>query len=553
MSDPRRTLLKVSRALEEREREALRIYTPQPNQEAVFRSDARRLLIRGGNRSGKTLSAAVHEADAMMGLARCGAEPKDPTGLRVLLVSLDFTLLAENIYRKLFEPGAFYYCPECMGVRHVCKCEGDWDERKREAPPLIPPRMVKETAWLDKRRGVPVKCWLRNGVVIDFRSTDQGRAKFQGIPWDRVWCDEEATNDDDIMNEIERGLIDRKGVMKISATPLAASLTMVNWSERAAQEKADNELREGDGEAMHVPYYEEVQLFTDDNLALDPLEIERFFENMGEEEEGVRRRGEFLVQQGLVYGREFDKNVHLCDTFKVPQDWTVYEIMDPGHANAFATLYWAVDPEGDHWIFDELYLRREDIPDVVRKQKALLDGGSPAIEGQHKAQRCLIDPAADQTGPGMSGKSVRSQIHEEKQRQNHASWDGGHKTYKAHNEVQAGIFAVKALLKPRAATGKPRLHVMRHLSHLMREMRRYRWPRPQPGLDLVEKKGPLKKDDHLCDCLRYGALANLQHVPPEMRPGWGANPHIRKKIEEFHKKRRDDRIKRRMNAYGVSR
>jgi hypothetical protein len=560
LADARRALVRVTAALEQRRKESLRLFTPQPHQEAIFRSTARRLLIRGGNRSGKTLCGAVRIADWITGNKRFGIV-RNPEHLKVLCVSLDFSLMSENIYRKLFEPGAFELCKECSHVRHMCSCEGDWVERAVPADPLIPSRFLDKRkardgfAWLDKARGIPAKAWLRTGAQLDFKSTDQGRAKFQGIPWDVYWCDEEATNDEEIMNEIERGMIDRQGFGQITATPLAASLTMVNWSERAGEQKAEKELAIQSKEDVPQPFYEEIQLYTDDNLALERSAIERFYEGMSEEEEGVRRRGEFLVQQGLVYGREFDKKLHVVDTFPVPLEWTVYEIQDPGHAVAFATLYWAVSPEGDHYLFDELYLRRKDISDVVRRQKRLLSGASAALDYYRVPQRSLVDPAAAQVGAGMKGQSVLIQLHKEREKQNHWCYEGRHKCYKAHNEVQAGIFAVKALLKPREEgkeKGKPRLYVMRHLHHLLREARRYRWPRPQPGQDLVEKRGPIKKDDHLMDCLRYGALAKLQFVPPEMRPNWGANRKLRKTIARFQKERRQKRTKKRRQATSLS-
>lgn len=496
-------------------------------------------MIRGGNRSGKTLCGAARVARMATGHGHY-----NPDGLRILCVSLDFSLMSENVYRKLFEPGAFMVCKQCFCSRHLCHCDdSDWAERSVPADPLIPPRLVKKFAWLDKSRGIPAKAWLKTGAVFDFRSTDQGRAKFQGIAWDFFWADEEATNDEEIMSEIQRGLVDRRGGGQITATPLAASLTMVNWSEHAAEEAA---------EKSEAPEFEEVQLYTDDNLTLDQDAIEKFFADMSEEEEGVRRRGEFLVQQGLVYGREFDKKVHIIDTFRIPEEWTVYEVQDPGHAVAFATLYWAISPDGTHYLFDELYLRRKDIPDVVRLQKRLLGGHSRALHTYRRPQRSIVDPAARQVAAGMKGQSVLDQIHRERQKQNHVSWEGGHRCFKAHNEVQAGIFAVKALLKSDKETNQPRLFVMRHLTHLLREIARYRWPRPQPGVDLVEKKGPIKKDDHLMDCLRYGALARFRYVPPEERPGWGANPRLKRSIARFLRDKRRKKEKEARAAYSLS-
>lgn len=564
--DPR---LKKEAVLElaRRYRESLPLFQPQPQQLPIFKSKARRLLIRGGNRSGKTLCGAVRVASWVTGQKFRYWHHRKPN-IKVLCVSLDFTLMSENIYRKLFEPGAFQVCKKCNRVRHLCdstrggdgRCDVDgstWNDRAREAEPLIPSRFLDDSkarggiAWLDKSRGVPAKAWLTTGAVFDFKSTDQGRAKFQGPLWDLFWADEEATNDEEIMNEIERGLVDREGHGQISATPLAASLTLVRWSENAGKEAAERVLLEDEGEKPKSVYYEEVQLFSDDNLALAPGALDKFFEDMSEDEIAVRRRGEFLVYQGLVYGSEYDEKVHTIEPFVIPEEWTIYEIQDPGHANAFAVLYWAVDPTGRNYLFDELYLKRQDIQAVVKAQKALLAGGSRCLPTPRRLQRSYIDPAAKQTGIGMSkGKTILQLIHEERRKQDHSAYEGGWGCYLANNEVQAGIFAVKALLRPRT-NGEPRLFVMSHLIHFHRERKRYRWPRPPSDKDLVERQGPIKKHDHLMDDWRYGAMARLEYVPPEERPHWGVNPKLREGFEEFLRYKRKSRKSKRADRMAL--
>ena len=99
-----------------------------------------------------------------------------------------------------------------------------------------------------------------------------------------------AGSDEDVVHEIERGLLENSGRLWWTATPLAAGVKLLEYSENAQAE----ELEEN-------PYHEEVILRTDDNITLPKEATEKFFEGMSEEEESVRREGAFLIQSGLVY------------------------------------------------------------------------------------------------------------------------------------------------------------------------------------------------------------------------------------------------------------
>ena len=537
MAQARELLLRGLRELEHRRLEGWRVYTPQPHQEIALTSRARRLLIFGGNQSGKTLNAAVRASDILLG-HRGWVQPRS-----FLCVSLDLTLMSSNIYEKLFEPGAFDICKTCHRVRHVCEDAGlcdadgsDFGARAIPAEPLIPHRLLDcrrakdGFAWYDRARNQPALCWIKsaNGapLTVTFRSTDQGRSKFQGPQWDYVWADEEASNDTSVMFEIERGLIKRKGGFHISATPLAASITIFRWHEKATEEAAERLDATDRGQALPGhPYYEEVRLPTRSNRALDEEEIDRFSEEMSEDEKAVRLEGEFVILQGLVYGREFKKE-HFCEPFSLPEDWTIYTVEDPGTANAYAVLFWAVDPDGEHWLFDEIYMAHSTVPDLVKAKKEVL-----SIRGRwtgnyaRRPQRMYADPAVNQPHQGkQKASTLKHLLIAEHKRQGLHAWEGGAGVYSAKNEVRTGIFTAKALFEARDEHGEPVIHVFSTLRYFHREIGLYRWPPPDERRDPVEKRGPIKKDDHLMDCLRYGAMARFSYVAPDSRPGASVPP-----------------------------
>jgi hypothetical protein len=542
-TEKQRTLIRAARHLQSLRVEALRVYRPLPDQAPIHSSRAKRLVIRGGNRSGKTLNGAV----------RCALKVKEPPKAgekgRGLIVSLDNSLLAKNCYAKLFEEGAFRVCSSCGKTQLDCDC-GPTDatsfrKRSKPAPALIPDRLVDRFVWLEKGRKILDFVVLRTGWIIEFRSVESTRKKFQGEDWDWAWIDEEGGSDEGIMVEIERGLLENEGELWWTATPLAAGVKLFEYSENAREEE---EIRADLGHVDKDPYYEEVILDSDDNPTLPAEALEKFYEGMSEDEERVRRKGEFLIQQGLVYG-EWDKRVHLVDTYAIPADWTVYDFADPGCANAFATLFIAIKPDGDWVLFDEGYERQTDIPDIVKGWKAKLSGDSPGLGGVlHWSQRTGIDPASKQVHAGMKLNHVKSQLEQERRTQNLRSFEGDHGVYIAPNSRLGGILAVKSLLKVRTGlkgkqevkNGTPQLTVMRHLIHWQREIRRYRWPRRKDDRDIVEAQGPTKKDDHLMDLIRYAALSNLSYVPPENRPSWGkpGRSPILNKIKKRRARRR---------------
>ena len=174
-SEKQRTLIRAARHLDTLRKEALRIYRPLPDQAPIHTSKAKRIVIRGGNRSGKTLNGAVKVA------RKVATKPEPGEKGKGLIVSLDNALLAKNCYTKLFEEGAFRVCKTCALTQLDCDC-GPTDAtsfriRSKPAPPLIPERLVERFAWLERGRHILDFVVLRTGWTIEFRSVESTRKK----------------------------------------------------------------------------------------------------------------------------------------------------------------------------------------------------------------------------------------------------------------------------------------------------------------------------------------------------------------------------------------
>ena len=83
------------------------------------------------------------------------------------------------------------------------------------------------------------------------------------------------------------------------------------------------------------------------------------------------------------------------------------------------------------------------------------------------------------------------------------------------NRVLTGIERVKALLTSVDAEKTPMLRVFANCVEIQRERKFYSWQ--EVGADESKEK-PVKVDDHLLDCLRYLAAAQLKYVQHRSEP-----------------------------------
>jgi phage terminase large subunit-like protein len=112
---------------------------------------------------------------------------------------------------------------------------------------------------------------------VQFKSSDAGRAKFQGEAVDGIWFDEEPLKID-IWTECMRALIDRGGNWWMTATPILGSAWL-----KALSEKPDVFVTTG---AMW------------DNPYLPLDEVKREAADLSEDERLVRIEGQYIVFGG---------------------------------------------------------------------------------------------------------------------------------------------------------------------------------------------------------------------------------------------------------------
>jgi hypothetical protein len=253
-------------------------------------------------------------------------------------------------------------------------------------------------------------------------------------------------------------LMDRRGFFAGSMTPL----TPQPWLEE---------------KVMYLPETDEVFYANlNDNRKsrggyIDDKEIDLMIAQWPVEVQETRIKGHFAAFLGAVY-KTFNRQVHVCDPFKIPDDWTKYRVIDWGFNNPFCCLWMARDKDKRWFVYNEHYEAQQTLARHAQEIKR--------ISGKERYRCTWADHDAQER-------------YEFKQL--------GIPTSPAKKDVHLGIEAVQAALKVQG-NGKPRVQIFKDCKHTIKEMGGYKWAE---GSEIKDAKDePLQLNDHTCDCIRYG-------------------------------------------------
>lgn len=257
------------------EQERLRYYQ-RPlvhfKQRSVNRCNKRFRGVLGGNRAGKTVVGSVE--------------------------TVLFTLgrLAEPYVQDWHDEDKEWWY-ERFGSMNVTQREQvwvatvNWDVHRDVTQDVLiqwlPQKEIVDIAW--RRKGV-IDYIVTTGRRIVFKSYETGADGFQGASLPFVWLDEEPPFE--IWNECEKRVMDRKGSILLTFTPLHG----ITWSHGRIYL---NDLNDPETWATNISW--------DDNPYLDPQEKQRLLSQMTPEEIEARVHGRYLVLGGMV----FDTNILL--------------------------------------------------------------------------------------------------------------------------------------------------------------------------------------------------------------------------------------------------
>lgn len=450
-------------------------FKPLPKQEDFLCSKAKIAVYSGGNRAGKTYIGsrkAALLANGILGLVYPNSGfPAEGKPTKGLVSGLDYRLVTKVLRPKM---------QEALG-----RSIHSWSEKNQMYT-------------------------LKNGSTIWFMSEESGEQKYQAMDFDWAWKDEFGdAKAEGIVNEILRGLVDRNGILFVTATPtLGASWAGPLWYEpwRDATGDTDGQIHlcqtKGHCSANGVTFF---FVNMEDNAYLSRGAVEDWVaRQVTEEQKAVRLRGRFVTLEGLVYPM-FEPSVggrHVIPATPIPATWTKWRGMDFGLAAPSTCLWAALEPGTDKTaprlhIYRETYDTRQG--KTVQMTCALIKDAS----GEEQYVQTLLDPSCWNRDPAPDAVGGFFVVADEYAR-------NGVFAERANNEVES---SVERLWRYFGAAGTNTQIVIHDCCPmLIRELRRQKWKKGLTGLTQASGWGMGDKidktdSDHAIDALRYIIMA----------------------------------------------
>lgn len=519
-ADAAQDLIDIGRKLADRKREGLKLYEPLPVQEEFHRSATRIRLLRGSNRGGKTMPAAVEVARCVTNADPHGKFPAEPSV--VFVVGKDYDHIGQVIYKKLFRPGAYRIIRDRdTGLWRAFR---PWDaedaarrKASRPAPPLIPKRLIESIAWKEKKKHIPSSVTLRNGWQIRFFSGIASPPQGEAVAL--VWMDEEIANELWFAEMAVR--VGEEGDLFLvwSATPQVGTLQFYDLC-RKAQETA------------HLPAaertVEEFFISLADNPHISERTKAQMEADLSEEQKRVRIKGDFSVGGQKIFA-EFSLAVHGVAAFDIPDGWTNYMVVDPGH-QVCAALFGSAPPPGFAKEFPRLGLEGCELVLWDELYIPACNAGlfAEAVERKYHGrswQAFVIDTHGSRVHEAGSGLTIYQQYSDALKARGIRSEATGHGFAWGCDDPKAGIEATRRFLAIQPGPWKPKLRVMADADaqgRLTKRLRNFQW---EVERYLYKKRGDLVTDEpdeqgrrtHLMACLRYLVMYGPKWVPPVRR------------------------------------
>jgi len=453
--------------------------------------------------SGKTLSTMVESARAATGQDPYAKYPS--TDGILVVVGKDWKHIGLVAYPMLFRAGAFKIIRDAATNQwraYNPETDAGRASETKPSPPLIPPRLVKHISWVLKSAGYCNSVELHNGWKVLFFSSEGDPP--QGFQADRVHIDEDVSNENWVP-ELQARLADRKGKFCWSAMPHSKNDALLGLSERADQ---------AEQAGVENPIIRKFVLRFLDNPHIDSEEKAKNVERwsaLGDDVLRMRAEGEFITDSILVYPT-FHMSIHgfdrsaLPNGATVPDDWTRYAAVDPGHQVA-SVIFGAVPPDNSMLlIYDELYLRGCNAVMFGEKFRQ-------AIEGQPQFHSFIIDMHGGRIRDIGSGRQVVEQYVIEMRKNGIRSATTGSAFMAGCDDVLARTAAVRTLMHIRPC-GTPKLRVLRGACpNLEREIKRYRKKTTfVNGLSVVTDQPNTRGEVHAVQSLEYLVASEPKYV-----------------------------------------
>jgi len=471
--------LEALKELANRKCDTLDIFRPLPNQEPFFLSRGTQTLLRGGNRSGKSVCVASKFAAIARDKPITFSDGRKITmrrkyqkgkRLTMWVIGYDARHIGETIHRLLFQPNLFKVIRDIETGDWVTYNENIEDHASRSdecvaAPPLIPESWIVPGSWDWENLGNKEfnKVEIANpqtgkelAVIYAYSSKGDPKA---GDPVDHIWIDE-AIRYPKHYGEWKARILDRKGRIDWSSWP-----AMGNSALRELTKQAKKCREDGTNGAA------EIVIRTDDNKFFTEKQFKEWASGFSQAEYIARVSGKYQTD-GLRMYPLFSKEVHSAivdgpsedalskairaNNMEPPSDWTRELVLDPGTAHP-AVLFCAVPPSqfGEYYVvYDEICVPRLDAKQLATRIKQKI--------GDNVFNRFIIDGHAARTTPMGFGVRVGTNYSQEFEKAGiFCTQTGSQFTYGSDN-VAGRIQIVQEWMHIQSKTGLPKLRIVTH-------------------------------------------------------------------------------------------
>lgn len=519
----------AAKELASRESESLRLFRPLDIQANILQSAARETLVRGGNRSGKSLSSAVRFASIATNIPitlrdgtqfHCRAPHQMGRELTMWCIGYGETHIGQTLYRLLFQKGAFKIIKDLRTNKWRAFDPTDpadlaRDNECRPSNPLIPGRYIDPKGWSWKNKGSRLfeKCVIvdpttKEKLATIYAFTSSGEVK-AGDPVDEIWIDEMIQYPSHYA-EWQARLIDRAGRLWWSSWPDITNSALLDLTKRAIACKGEEKR----------PVNEFV-LRMSDNPHLPKEAKDLAAKGWTATERRARDAGEYVTDALKMYPR-FDDQVHCAwydDPAKddalgkilrerggePPDDWAREIILDPGTTHPAVLFVAIASPQyGDYVVpYDEIY-----IPNMDANQLAAAVAKRAA---GHQFHRFTIDNRASRQTPMGFGKTILQNYADAFRKVGLVSATTGSSFLPGSDNVSGRIGELQDWMVVRT-TGYPKLRIVtKFCRSLCEQLRDYL----KDNTNGVQEYKPAKRQHiDVATCLEYLAASNPKWVQP---------------------------------------
>ena len=445
-------------------------YSPNPKQRLGHLSGARTVLYCGGNRAGKSTFGAIEMCWAMtkrypdwypMKKRFYGATKGVVSGTSFAVVM------------RVIEPKLSQLLP--MGTYSV-----------------------KRTA-----QGFPSQYKFKDGSTLDVVTLEMDNTAYESADWDIAWLDEPQSKMK--YQAILRGLVDRRGRMMITFTPLTEP-----WMKEELADRADGL----NIDLITVDMRDNIKT-VDGRPILSEQAIKEFESEIPDDVKETRLHGKFFHLRGVVYQEFGDSHLSQFE-YDREKRMPVICVLDP-HDRVPHHVIWAFVDRDDDIFVDYEWEGHVELQDLAA---IILD-----IEKKrgYTMKRRLIDPNFGRK-PAKVGLS-QSVMQEMRKH--------GCGFYEANDNIELGHMMVRDYLhydrsKELSATNKPKLFFSKERCiktiRSMRNLQYEDWAGKTAG-EKDPKEVEKDKENHGADCIRYLVLSRPKYIVKSPEPELTESPY----------------------------